>query len=143
LNWKNHIDQLVPKLSGAYYAVRSMLHVSDTDTLKSIYFAHFHAFKFGIIFVCNSSDSKTLPCEYIFSLINFITHNKEHFQTNAEVQSVNTTHKHYLLKPTPNFSCFQTNAYYAGIKRFNDLPSDLKHLMNEKAPLSAGLLKWW
>jgi hypothetical protein len=38
LNWKNHIDQLVPKLSGACYTVRSMLHISNTDTLKSIYF---------------------------------------------------------------------------------------------------------
>jgi hypothetical protein len=33
LNWTNHIDKLVPKLSGACCAVRSMLHVSDTDTL--------------------------------------------------------------------------------------------------------------
>jgi hypothetical protein len=26
----------------------------------------------------------TLPCEYIFSLMNFITNNEEHFQTNAD-----------------------------------------------------------
>jgi hypothetical protein len=32
LNWKTHIDQLVPKLSGACYAVRFMLHVSSIDT---------------------------------------------------------------------------------------------------------------
>jgi hypothetical protein len=32
----------------------------------------------------------TLPCEYKFSLINFIIYNEEHFQTNADVQSVNT-----------------------------------------------------
>jgi hypothetical protein len=31
----------------------------------------------------------TLPCEYIFSLINFIINNK-HLQTNADVHSVNT-----------------------------------------------------
>jgi hypothetical protein len=34
LNWKNHIDQLAPKLSAACYAVRSMLHLSNTDTLN-------------------------------------------------------------------------------------------------------------
>jgi hypothetical protein len=28
LNWKNHIEQLIPKLSGACYAVRSLLHIS-------------------------------------------------------------------------------------------------------------------
>jgi hypothetical protein len=41
LNWKNHIDQLILKLSGACYAVRSLLHISNTDTLKSIYFCLF------------------------------------------------------------------------------------------------------
>jgi hypothetical protein len=38
----------------------------------------------------------TLACEYIFSLMNFVTNNKEHFQTNADIHSVNTRHKHYL-----------------------------------------------
>jgi hypothetical protein len=34
LSWKNHIDQLVSKLCGACYAVRSTLHISNTDTLN-------------------------------------------------------------------------------------------------------------
>jgi hypothetical protein len=34
----------------------------------------------------------TLPCEYIFPLINFITNNEEHIQINADVHSVNTRH---------------------------------------------------
>jgi hypothetical protein len=51
LNWINRTDQLVPKLSSACYAVRSMLHVSNTHTLKSIYFAYFHSLmKYGTIF---------------------------------------------------------------------------------------------
>ena len=38
------------KLSGACYAVRFMLHISNTDTLKSICFAYFHSLmKNGII----------------------------------------------------------------------------------------------
>jgi hypothetical protein len=38
-------------LSGACYAVRSMLHVNNTDTLKSVYFAYFHSvIKYRIIF---------------------------------------------------------------------------------------------
>jgi hypothetical protein len=36
--WKNNIDEMVPKLCGAYYAARSVLHIS-----KTIYFAHFHS----------------------------------------------------------------------------------------------------
>jgi len=34
LNWKNHIDLMIPKLRRACYAVRSMSHISSTDTLK-------------------------------------------------------------------------------------------------------------
>jgi hypothetical protein len=116
LNWKNHIDQLIPKLSGACYAVRLLLLISNTDTLKSIYYAYFHSLmKYGIIFWGNSTDSKKvfalqkkvvrimmgikphnscrglfkrlqilpLPCEHIFSLLNFIISNQAHFQTNC------------------------------------------------------------
>jgi hypothetical protein len=55
---------LVPKLSEACYAVRSMLHISNADILKSIYFAYFHSLmKYGKIFWGNSSDRK--KCIYI------------------------------------------------------------------------------
>jgi hypothetical protein len=164
LHWEKHINQLVPKLRGECYAVRSMLHISNTDTLKSINLAYFHSLlKYGIIFWGNSTESKNiytlqkkivrlmtsvkscnsgrdlfkrleiliLPCEYMISLINIITKNKEHFQTNEDVHSVNTRHKHYLHKRTPILTCFQKSIYYAGIKIFNNLPSDLKIFINK------------
>jgi hypothetical protein len=148
-----------PKLTDI---VRSMLHISNIDTLKSIYFAYFHSLMmYGMIFWGNSSDSKkvftlqkkfvilmigvkhhnfcrdllkrletlTLPCEHIFSLINFITNNEEHFQSNADVHTVKTRHRHYLHdlhNPPANLSCFQKSTYYAGIKIFNNLLTDLK-----------------
>jgi hypothetical protein len=50
LNWKNHIDLMIPKLSTACYAIRSVSHVSSTDRIKSIYFASFHSIMiYGII----------------------------------------------------------------------------------------------
>jgi hypothetical protein len=58
LNQKNHIDQMIPKLSRACYAVRSMFDISNITTLKSIYFTYFHSIiKYGIIFWGNSSNS--------------------------------------------------------------------------------------
>jgi hypothetical protein len=61
LNWKDHIDQMIPKLSGACYAVRSMFHISNIYTLKSIYFAYFHStIQYGIIFWGNSSNSRKI-----------------------------------------------------------------------------------
>ena len=43
LNWRNHIDQITPKLSVACYMVRQMYHICNNDTLRSIYFAYFHS----------------------------------------------------------------------------------------------------
>jgi hypothetical protein len=45
LNWINHIDKLIPKLSGACYAVRSVC-----GAVKAVYFAYFHStMKYGIV----------------------------------------------------------------------------------------------
>ena len=51
LNWKDHIDQMIPKLSAACNAVQLMFHISKVITLKSIYFAYFHSImQYGIFF---------------------------------------------------------------------------------------------
>jgi hypothetical protein len=70
------------------------------------------------------------PCEYIFTLMNFVLNNQEHFQTNSAVHSVNTRDRDHFHRPTANLSCFQKSAYYDGIKIFNSLPSDLRSLVN-------------
>jgi hypothetical protein len=41
LNWRSRIDQLIPKLSGTCFAVRFISHISNIDTLISVYFAYF------------------------------------------------------------------------------------------------------
>jgi hypothetical protein len=83
--WKTHVDLLVPKLSGACYAVRYLSHISNINILKLIYFAYFHSLiKYRIIFWGNSSDNKKVftlqkkivitivgskpqtPCRYLF-----------------------------------------------------------------------------
>jgi hypothetical protein len=43
LNWKDHIDQIIPKLRGVCYTVRWMFHISNINILKSIYFAYSHS----------------------------------------------------------------------------------------------------
>jgi hypothetical protein len=61
LNWKDHTDQMIPKLSGACYTVRSMFHISNINTLKSIYFPYFHSIiKYRIICGGNSSNSRKI-----------------------------------------------------------------------------------
>ena len=43
LNWKNRIDQIIPKPSVACYMVRQIYHICNNDTLRSMYFAYFHS----------------------------------------------------------------------------------------------------
>jgi hypothetical protein len=50
LSWKNHIDQMMIKLSTACYAVRYVKHFMSQDKLRTIYFSYFHSIlSYGII----------------------------------------------------------------------------------------------
>jgi hypothetical protein len=58
VNWNNRIEEMIPKLSVACYAIRSMIHFSNINSLSSVYYAYFHSvIKYGIIFWVNSSNS--------------------------------------------------------------------------------------
>jgi hypothetical protein len=83
----------------------------------------------------------SLPYEYIFTLMNFVVSNQEHFQTNSAIYSVNTRNRNHLHRPTSNLSCFQ-NAYYAGMKIFNSLPSNLRSLMNKQTQFKVALKRY-
>jgi len=53
-----YTEEMIPKLSKACYATRSMVHISKINTLNSIYYAYFHCIiKYGIILWGNSSNS--------------------------------------------------------------------------------------
>ena len=164
INWKNHIEQMIPKLSGACYAIRSMVHISNINTFKSIYSAYFRSvIKYKIIFWGSSSNSgkifilhkktvrimadaqprtscrslfrqlEILPvsCQYILSLMSFISNNQEIFQTDSSTHNINTRNRHHRHRPNANLSFFQKSTFYAGIKIFNGLPPSVKILNND------------
>jgi hypothetical protein len=83
-----------------------------------------------------------LPCEYIFTLMNFVVNNQEHFETNLVIHSVNTRNRDHLHRPTANLSCFEKSAYCAGIKIFNSLPSDLRSLMDKQTQCKVALKRY-
>jgi len=61
VNWKNHIQKILPKLSSACYLIRRMCPSCNIHTLKMIYFAYFHSvMEFGIIFWGVSVKSKRI-----------------------------------------------------------------------------------
>jgi hypothetical protein len=57
LTRKTHIDQLVQKLSTAYFIMRRLVHILHTDTPRTVYFAYFHSLvKYGIVYWGNSTN---------------------------------------------------------------------------------------
>ena len=51
LNWKNYIEEMIPKLSATCYNIRLMVPISSISTLKSIYYTYIHSvIKYGINF---------------------------------------------------------------------------------------------
>jgi len=58
MTWKTHIDVIVPKLSSACFAVQSVKPYVSHQTLKTIYYAYFHAImSYGVIFWGQSPDT--------------------------------------------------------------------------------------
>jgi hypothetical protein len=82
-----------------------------------------------------------LPCKYVFTLMNFVVNNQEHFQTNSAIHSANIRNRDHLHRSTANLSCFQESAYHAGIKIFNSLPSNIRSLTNKKTQFKVALKK--
>jgi hypothetical protein len=117
-----------------------MVHISNINNLKSIYYAYFHSIiKYEIIFWGNSSYSGKIftvhekiirlmagastrtsctnlfkqleilpdPCQYIFSLMNFLINSQEIFQINSSIHNINTRNKHYFLDQIPTCLFFK------------------------------------
>jgi hypothetical protein len=83
-----------------------------------------------------------VPSQYIYSLMNFFVNNQEHFQTNSLIHNMNMRNKHQLHRPTANLSCFQKNAFYSGIRVFNNLTRSITNLKNEKTKFKVTLKKY-
>ena len=58
MNWKNHVEQILPKLSAACFSIRNLIHTLNPDILCTVYFAYFHSLlQYGIIFWGNSTQA--------------------------------------------------------------------------------------
>jgi hypothetical protein len=82
-----------------------------------------------------------VPCQYIFSLMNFIVNN-QNFQTNLSVHNINTRNKHHFHRPNAILSCFQKSTLYDGIRIYSSLPHSLTSLQNEKAKFKVALKRY-
>jgi hypothetical protein len=56
LYWKLHVEQTVPKLSAACYAIRSVKPYVSHETMKMVYFSYLHSsMTYRLIFWGNST----------------------------------------------------------------------------------------
>jgi hypothetical protein len=69
--------------------------------------------------------------QYIYSLLRFVVNNLDQYQFISEVHNRNTRQGSNLYQPSAHLSLYQKGTYYMGIKLFNSLPPQLKHLYND------------
>lgn len=93
LNWKCHVDQLCKRLSGAVFALKKLQPLISQNSLKSVYFSHFHSLmSYGTVIWGNSTDAKRVfllqkralrllagvkprhPCKELFKTYRIMTH---------------------------------------------------------------------
>ena len=55
LNWKYHVEQILPKLNASCFTIRSLTYILNQETLGMIYHVYFHSIlQYGVIFGGNS-----------------------------------------------------------------------------------------
>jgi hypothetical protein len=61
LSWKIHIDTIIPKLSSATFAIRTLKPLLSQDSLRMIYYSYLHSvMTYGLILWGNSHYSNTI-----------------------------------------------------------------------------------
>jgi len=89
-------------------------------------------------------DLNILPIwpQYIYSVLLFVTKNKDKFLLNSLVHKINTRQTSDLYVPTANLTIYQKGVYYSGIKTDNHLPTAIKDLSYEKNKFKLALKRY-
>jgi len=83
-----------------------------------------------------------LQLQYIYSILLFITKNKDQFSLNSHIHAINTRHKNNLYVSAANLTLYQKGVYYSGIKIFNHLPITIKNLSSDRNRFQIALKKY-
>jgi hypothetical protein len=73
-----------------------------------------------------------LSCEYILSLMLFVTDNQTKFCSGSDVHGLNTRNREQLYLPNANLSVFQKGSVFVAIKLFNRLPKIIQSLKEDR-----------
>jgi hypothetical protein len=72
-----------------------------------------------------------LKSQYIFSLLLFMAENRDLYELNSKIHSINTRSSSDLHTPAATLATFQKGPYYFGIKVFNCLPPSIKKTFHD------------
>jgi len=91
-------------------------------------------------------DLNILPIQsqyiYVYSILLFVTRNKDQFLSNSQVHKINTRQTFDLYVPTANLTIYQNGVYHSGIKIYNHLPTAIKDLSNDKNKFKLALKRY-
>ena len=74
----------------------------------------------------------TLPSQFIYSTMKFLSSNLDQFTFNSSVYNINTRLRLRLHKPIVNLKMNQRSSYNSCINIYNKLPDDLAYLITKK-----------
>ena len=79
---------------------------------------------------------------YIFSILLFVTKNKDRFLSNSQVHKISTRQTSNLYVPTVNLAIYQKGFFCSGIKVYNHLPTAIKDLSGDKNKFKIALKRY-
>ena len=75
------------------------------------------------------------------SLLMFVVQNKNLFSTSIENHNMDTRQRNNLYLPQANLTIYQKEAYYLGIKIFDNLPLEIKNVAGNQKKFTIALKK--
>jgi len=73
----------------------------------------------------------TLPGQYVYSLLMFVSRFRELFLSNSDIHGRNIRYNLNLHHPSTNLKLVQRGVLYSGVKFFNHLPINIKLLFKD------------
>ncbi|KAJ8868929.1 hypothetical protein PR048_030470 [Dryococelus australis] len=129
LNWKSHIAYILPKLSSACFVLRSIAEVLNKNTAKmrAVIIINGKRKSDSCRPLFKSSEILTFACEYMFSVLIFMSRNSHLFHKNESFHKLDTRIK-ITHVASVNLKLVQKGPSYFGSQLFNKLPQHLQEI---------------
>ena len=167
LNWKCHIDQILPKLNTVSFVIRQLFYTLDSETLRMAYFSYFHSIiRYGIIFWGNATDSCKVfrlqkrvirlmlgarpraSCRGLFKKLEILpvpcqyTLSVMLFMIDNSNKFLTSSEIHGFHILATNLTSVRKGITYSGIKMYNRLPNSIFNHQNDRKKFKNELYKY-